>query len=125
MNHIIAIAALLAAATASADQQTITRFKAAGLEAEMPARMRPKDYGMAPLLCSGTRFQIPSLGEGAGGRVFVCDQPGQTQKIAGYYTALSDLSAAFFSWVFIKGQRVVQINGEMDEATAHRYRDAL
>jgi hypothetical protein len=110
---------------AAADPAIIQKFKDAGLEAESPTKMGPKNYGMAPFVCKGTRFLIPSLGEDAGGRLFVCKNKNEANAIAGFYNSLGRTSAALFSWVYQKQTVVLQINGELDEEVAERYREAL
>jgi hypothetical protein len=107
----------------------VASFKAAGLEAENPSAMTKDDYNIAPYVCQGTHFFVPSLdatsGEGAGGRVFVCDTAEDRDLIANYYTELGKTSALFFSWVFIKDNVVVQINGDLPEETARKYEAEL
>lgn len=63
--------------------------------------------------------------EGKGGRVFVCPNTADRDKLAGYYQALAKSSAAFFSHVFTKGNIVLQINGELKEDQAKKYEAAL
>ncbi len=103
----------------------ITAFKNAGLEAENPTVMSPQDRGLAPNVCYGVHFFVPSIDPTAGGRVFVCQDPGEQAAIAGYYEALGKSSAAFFSWVFTKGNIVVQINGQLPEDKARQYEAAI
>lgn len=103
----------------------IAAFKRAGLEAEAPTRMGPKNYGFAPYVCKGTRFLIPSLGEDSGGRIFECPDDADRDLIARYFQDMGRKSAAAFSWVLVKGRIVVQINGDLDEAIAEKYRAAL
>lgn len=103
----------------------VAAFKAAGLEAEMPFRMTKKEYQLAPMVCDGTRFLIPSLGPDNGGRIFICPNQEDLNLLVDYYNELPRLSAAFFSWVFPKGLVLVQINGDLPEATAHQYEAAI
>lgn len=103
----------------------VASFKANGLEAENTTPMTPQDYGAAPFLCTGTRFLIPSLGEDSGGRIFICDNKEDRNKLAIYYIELGASSALFFSWVYVKDNIVVQINGELPEATAKQYEAAI
>jgi hypothetical protein len=57
-------------AVAKSPETVVAIFKAAGLEAEEPVTMGPRDYGLAPLLATkGLRFLIPSLGPDSGGRI--------------------------------------------------------
>jgi len=103
----------------------IKSFKDAGLEAENPTQMTKDDYKVAPYVCTGTHFYIPSLGEGAGGRVFICNDSKEMDLLSNYYIELGRSSAVFFSWVFIKGDVLVQINGDLPEAKARQYESAI
>lgn len=106
-------------------QDVIDAFQAAGLEAENPTTMAAEDYGAAPMVGEGTRFFVPSLGEGSGGRVVVADNAEDRDKLADFYISMGKESALLFSWVFVKDNTVVQINGSLDEATARQYEAAL
>ena len=99
----------------------ISALKAAGLEAEAPTKMAPNDFGVAPVLCEGTRFLVPSLGPDNGGRVFICKNADDAAKTKAAYDAMGKESGLLFSWAFTKGNVVVQINGDMDEAQAKQY----
>lgn len=103
----------------------IQAFKDAGLEAESTSEMTKDDYGMAPYVCVGTHFLVPTLGDGAGGRVFICENNKDRDALSAYYTELGKSSAAFFSWVFVKGNVVVQINGDLAEEIARKYEAAI
>lgn len=87
--------------------------------------MTKVDYRLAPMVCDGYRFMIPSLGEDKGGRVFVCSDATEQEKLANYYTELGKSSAILFSWVLQKGNVLVQINGDLDEAAAKQYEQAI
>lgn len=121
------IVVLLTAACAKqiTGNEVVAAFKAAGLEAENSYTMTKDDYNISPYVCTGTRFFIPSIGADNGGRVFVCDTAEDRDLIANYYTELGKSSALFFSWVFIKDNVVVQINGDLPEETARKYEAAL
>lgn len=85
-----------------------------------------KDYGLAPMTATeGQRFLIPSLGEDNGGRVFSYSKPEDLEKMRRYYESLGRESAAFFSWVFIRENILVQINGQLPEVKARQYEAAL
>jgi len=123
------IISLLAACTGRAQAVTggdvIAAFKAEGLEAEATRPMIRDDYGAAPYVCAGTRFLIPSLGEAAGGRVFVCGNDADRDALTTFYTELGRGSALLFSWVFVSGRVIVQINGDLPEEQARQYEAAL
>ena len=103
----------------------INAFKEAGLEAQQPYKMTKDDYGMAPYVCEGTRFLIPSLGENSGGRIFICDSNNHLDALQTYYTKLGEASAIFFSWVFTKNNILVQINGDLAENIARQYEQVI
>jgi hypothetical protein len=110
-------------APAVTPDDVLSRFKAAGLEAETPTAMDAKAYGLAPLLCQdgARRFLIPSLGPDNGGRLFVCGSEGDAAKLKTYYDKLGESSAAFHSWTYQKGGVLVQLNGALDQAKADKY----
>jgi hypothetical protein len=103
----------------------IKAFKQDGLQAENVHPMTTEEYGEAPRVCNGTRFLIPSLGPDNGGRVFICDKQDEQNQIVSYYEGLNRTSSLYFSWVFIKGNIVVQINGDLDGNTAEKYDQAI
>ena len=103
----------------------IKAFKQAGLQAENVHPMTTGEYGEAPRVCSGTRYLIPSLGPDNGGRVFICDKQDEQNQIVSYYEGLNKTSSLYFSWLFIKGNIVVQINGDLDGDTAEKYDQAI
>jgi len=106
-------------------QDAIDAFLAAGLEAESPTSMGAEDYGLAPFVGEGVRFLIPSLGEDSGGRVFAVGEADDRERLATYYESLGEQSAAFFSWVFVKDNLVLQLNGSLEEDVARQYEAAL
>jgi hypothetical protein len=85
----------------------------------------------------GTRFTIPSLerpaGEakvggpdnGVGGRVFTFESEEDLAPVRDYYEGLGRASGMFFSHVFVEGNTLVQINGELPESRADEYEAAL
>lgn len=131
---VLVLVVILAACSGQAVKQVsgtdvVAAFKAAGLEAENTTEMQPKDYGLAPYLCKGTRFVIPSMGKDSigdkGGRIFVCDNPQDVQKLQDFYVKVGQSSAAFYSHTYAKGPVLVQINGQLDKATADKYGAAI
>lgn len=126
---ILLIASFLLVACAPAANVTtdtiLAAWKTGGLQAENPQPMTKDDYGMAPYVCEGMRFFIPSLGEDKGGRLFICSNKEDRDLLTKYYTEMGRQSAMLFSWVFVKGDFVVQINGNLDETTAHQYEAVL
>jgi len=104
----------------------IEAFKDAGLEVEGARPMTKDDYGIAPMTAvEGTRFLIPSLCLDCGGRVFNFASPEDLEVTKAYYVELGRASAMFFSWVFVKDNILVQINGDLPEEKAKQYEATL
>ena len=116
---------LSACASKVTGEDVVAAFKGAGLEAESTRSMTKEDYGLAPYVCTGTRFLIPSLGPDNGGRIFICDNEEDRDALSNYYIEMGKSSAMFFSWVFVKGDVVVQINGDLPEDIALKYEAAI
>lgn len=119
---LIAVIVITSCATPVTGEDVVAAFKTAGLEAENPSAMTKDDYGIGPYVCTGTHFSIDAT---AGGRVFICDNDQDRDAIAAYYNDLGKASALFFSWVFVKGNVVVQINGDLPEDKARQYEAAM
>ena len=108
----------------------VAAFKAAGLEAEGIKEMGPKDYGIAPYVCKGTTFVIPSLGKAAdgsdqGGHVYVCENAQDLATIQTFFKKVGEASALLASHLYVKGNTLLQINGKLDKALADKYGAAL
>lgn len=107
-------------------EQVIEAFKNAGLEAENVRPMTKDDFGLAPMIASkATRFYIPSLGEGCGGRLYSFNSLEDLEIMKNYYVSAGKKSAIFFSWVFTKDNILVQINGDLNEGKAKQYEATL
>ena len=106
-------------------EEVVAAFKATGLEVENTRPMTRDDYVTAPYVCKGTRFFIPSLGEGRGGRIYICDNTKDRNLLAEYYKGMGKINDIFFSWVFAKGSVLVQINGDLEESIARMYKAAI
>jgi len=122
---ILSALVLSACASKVTGDDVVAAFKSAGLEAESTYSMTKDDYGPAPYVCTGTRFLIPSLGADNGGRIFICDKKEDRDALSNYYIEMGKSSALFFSWVFVKGDVVVQINGDLPEDVARKYEAAI
>jgi len=106
--------------------QIIRAFRDAGLEAATPSAMAAADYGVAPYVGQGVRFIIPSLCEDCGGRAFVGTRA-EIDQLAAFYEEAGKASALLFSWTFRTqdGRGLVQINGDLPEAEALRYKAVM
>ena len=69
-----------------------------------------------------TRFEIPSVGEGKGGRVFTFDTRRDLERVKNYYESFSSDS---YSYVFVKDNILMQLKGELPIQGAGQYRAVL
>ena len=106
--------------------QIIQAFQDAGLEASSPSAMTADDYGLAPYVGQGVHFIIPSLCDDCGGRAYVGTRD-EIDQLAAFYEEAGKASALLFSWVFRTqdGRGLVQINGDLPEAEALRYKAVM
>lgn len=106
--------------------QVAAAFTADGLEFTDPHTMTQDDYGMIPMTAStGIHFIIPSLCSDCGGRLMSYNSPAELDSVQILYEDLAKQSAMFFSWVFVKDNILLQINGDLPEAQAMEYQAAL
>lgn len=78
----------------------------------------PKTYA------EGTRFEIPSMGENEGGRVFVYESREDLEVMSDYYRAVEEmpiLGPSLHSHLYEDGLVLLQINGELPKTEADRY----
>jgi hypothetical protein len=107
-------------------QQVLDAFLAAGLEATDSRPMISDDYGLVPMLAlDGIRFFIPSICSDCGGRIMSFADAEKLQIVRDYYGQMGRFSAVLFSWVFVKENILVQLNGELPDADARQYEAAL
>jgi len=106
--------------------QALGAFVNAGLEVGRMRWMTTDDYGSAPKLAmDGTRFFIPSLCADCGGRIFAFDNQAGMDATAEYYLSLIQSDPSSFSWIFMKDNIIVQLNGDTPETLARKYEAAL
>jgi hypothetical protein len=106
--------------------QVLGAFVDAGLEVGPMRWMNVDDYGLAPKLAmDGTRFFIPSLCAECGGRILAFKDQAGLESTADYYLSLNQSDPASFSWIFMKDNIIVQLNGDTPETLAHKYETAL
>ena len=98
----------------------------AGLQAVRPSRMTRKDFGVQPLLATeATHFFIPSIGATAGGRVYRFANIADRDRMKAWFDELPRRSAAFYSHVFVHKNLLVQLNGNLPDARAAKYKAVL
>jgi hypothetical protein len=106
------------------NSQIIEAFKAAGLEVENPRQMtKPQDYGKIPAIdveCTQFAISLPEID--AAGHIFSFASEDQIEKMVQYY---ADASADNFSWVYVKDNILVQLDGRLEEEKAKQYEAAM
>ena len=84
---------------------------------------KPKDYGAAPTIdTEATQFSITSLVEGGSGHIYNFASDADLEKMIQYYAKASTDN---FSWVYIKDNILVQLDGRLPEEKAKQYEAAL
>lgn len=104
-------------------QQVIEAFTAAGLEVGETYPFLKSDAGLVPqVFVEAIRFLIPSLCEDCGGRVFSFIRERDLETAEQYYEVVNEIA---FTWVFVKDNILVQINGDLPEERARQYEVAV
>jgi hypothetical protein len=73
----------------------VQQFKDDGLEVGETSDLPNKEFGN--IRKEGTRVLIPSLGDDAGGRVFLFDNDDDLEKAKAYYDDLGEAGPIFYS----------------------------
>jgi hypothetical protein len=131
-----AILALLAISFAApvlftpSSEEVVEAFRGVGLEVgkSYPVRREPgwEESSVADSFVEGTRFEIPSLGRDAGGRVFVCGSRDELEMMRSYYLNIEVFfGPSHHSHLYDEGLVLLQINGHLPEAQADRYGSVL
>jgi hypothetical protein len=107
-------------------KQAESALYAAGAEYVSPSKINPGDLGVAPnTFKEGIHFLVPSLCTDCGGRLFSFSTPGGLSAMRSYYVGLGQQSSLFFSWVYVKDNILIQINGEYPEDLAKVFKRGL
>jgi hypothetical protein len=103
-------------------------FQAAGLPAEIPQLSKDeRDLFSNEMALESKQFVIPAQGDPtvARGIIFSFQNERDLQKIENYYAGLGKTLPQYDSWIFIKGNLLLQINHEVPETVAKQYAEAL
>ncbi|MGN4125495.1 stress protein [Lysinibacillus sphaericus] len=101
----------------------IQRIKAAGLEVGHVSNLENKEFGNVRK--EGKRILIPSLGEDAGGRLFIFNSAEGLAQAKAYYDELGNIGPLFYSHTHQNGFVLLQMNGDMSDANFKKYADSL
>lgn len=100
-------------------------FQHAGLEADGCWLEGEDERGLAPRACAAWRFLIPSLGDGAGGRIYDCSEPRDIADLVVYFSDVCDLFPAWCPHLYQRANIFVMVNGDLPDARARRYNGVL
>ena len=79
----------------------------------------PKTY------TDGTHFDIPGMGEGHGGQVFVFENEEDLNVMVDYYESLTNVSPMLRSHLYVEKLVMLQIGGNLPKSDADAYGDVL
>ncbi|HHY2677553.1 TPA: stress protein [Bacillus toyonensis] len=103
--------------------KVIEEFKAAGLEAENPSDLPEKEFGNTRK--EAKRILVPALGEDSGGRIFEFKNKEDLEKAKKYYDDLGNGNQTLFSHTYAKGNFLIQMNGDMEDAQFNKYKEVM
>ncbi len=79
----------------------------------------PKTY------TEGTHFDIPGMGEGHGGQVFVFENEEDLNVMVDYYESLPNISPMLHSHLYVEKLVLLQIGGNLPKGDADAYGEVL
>ncbi|HDR4457915.1 MULTISPECIES: stress protein [Bacillus] len=103
--------------------KVIEKFKAAGLEADNPSDLPEKEFGNTRK--EAKRILVPALGEDSGGRIFEFKNKEDLEKAKKYYDDLGNGNQMLFSHTYAKGNFLIQMNGDMEDAQFNKYKEVM
>ena len=110
----------------SSSADVVQAFREAGLEVgeSYPVEQEPgwEELPVPKTYEEATRFEILSIGEDSGGRVFVFESEEDLIAVRDYYEGLP---RSILPYVYAKGKVLLQINRNLPEAEAERYNAVL
>lgn len=107
-------------------EDIVSKFKAAGLEAENSREMKPKDYGPLPMKAkSAAVFYLPSIGKTNNGHVFVFENNEDLKELKSKYEDMGKQSAMFYSHVYEKDNILLHMTGQATEEQFKKYQDVV
>jgi len=96
-------------------------FSNNGLEAANPHVLTSEDIYLTGSSCTGAFFYIPSLGSNDGGRILECETSSGLNGLVNNIVNIDN----YQSWLVVKMNILVQIDGRLPEAIANRYAAAI
>ena len=106
----------------------IKAFNSAGLMVDKVTLRKDQIDGLTMgMMVEATAFAIPVQGapSAARGILFCFQNEIDLQTMQSYYVSLGKALPQYSSWIFVKDNMLLQINGDVPEAVANRYARAL
>ncbi|PDY73851.1 stress protein [Bacillus cereus] len=103
--------------------KVIEEFKAAGLEADNPSDLPEKEFGNTRK--EAKRILVPALGEDSGSRIFDFKNKEDLEIAKKYYDDLGNGNQMLFSHTYAKGNFLIQMNGDMEDAQFNKYKKIM
>ena len=101
----------------------IQSFKDDGLDIGDISDLENKEFGDTRK--EGKRILVPSLGEDAGGRLFMFKDKKGLEQAKLYYDELGKGSPLFYSHTHANGLFLLQMNGEMKDAEFEKFKNSM
>ena len=101
----------------------VQQFKDDGLEVGETSDLPNKEFGN--IREEGIRVLIPSLGDDAGGRLFLFDNDDDLATAKAYYDDLGNAGSMFYSHTHQAGNLLLQMNGDMSDEDFKKYADSM
>jgi len=103
--------------------KVIEEFKAAGFEADNPSDLPEKEFGNTRK--EAKRILVPALGEDSGSRIFEFKNKEDLEIAKKYYDDLGNGNQMLFSHTYAKGNFLIQMNGDMEDAQFNKYKEIM
>lgn len=101
----------------------IEQFKSDGLEIGEVTDLDDSEYGNTRE--EGKRILVPSLGEDAGGRLFIFKDEDGLKEAKKYYDDLGDAGSMFYSHTYQNGLILLQMNGDMSDEEFEKFKASI
>lgn len=123
--------------------QVVEAFKASGLPCEEVRAITEEDYRLEGKVCpagidlttrlgpppkealEGRRFFAPSLCNECGGRILSFASQEDLEELRTWYVGRGREFCVFESWLYVRGNILVQIDGDIGEEMAKQYEAAM
>ncbi|MFF6016367.1 stress protein [Lysinibacillus fusiformis] len=108
-------------ASVTTNDVVIQSFKDDGLDIGDVSDLENKEFGDTRK--EGKRILVPSLGEDAGGRLFMFKDKKGLEKAKSYYDELGKESPLLYSHTHANGLFLIQMNSDMKDAEFEKFKN--